>query len=132
VVSEESTTPDLVEFMRRAFEAANRRDVDVILSLERCAPSPCKQEVAGSIPAGSIDGIPADGSLMCPRPLPTAVRGLRRRYRSPRVGLVAGVACRDAGSLRGGLARSLAGTVVPANHTRWLLIRFFSIQARSH
>ena len=29
---EESTTPDLVELTRRAFEAANRRDFDVLMS----------------------------------------------------------------------------------------------------
>ena len=28
LMSEESTTPDLVELMGRAFEAANRRDLD--------------------------------------------------------------------------------------------------------
>jgi uncharacterized protein (TIGR02246 family) len=31
-VSEESTTPDLVELARRAFEAANRRDLDAAAS----------------------------------------------------------------------------------------------------
>ncbi len=30
VMSEESTTPDLVELMGRAFEAANRRDLDAV------------------------------------------------------------------------------------------------------
>jgi uncharacterized protein (TIGR02246 family) len=32
VMSEESTTPDLVELMGRAFEAANRRDLDAMAS----------------------------------------------------------------------------------------------------
>jgi uncharacterized protein (TIGR02246 family) len=32
VMSEESTTPDLVELMGRAFEAANRRDLDAVAS----------------------------------------------------------------------------------------------------
>ena len=32
LVSEESTTPDLVELMGRAFEAANRRDLDAVAS----------------------------------------------------------------------------------------------------
>jgi uncharacterized protein (TIGR02246 family) len=31
-MSEESTTPDLVELMGRAFEAANRRDLDAVAS----------------------------------------------------------------------------------------------------
>jgi uncharacterized protein (TIGR02246 family) len=31
-VSEESTTPDLIELVGRAFEAANRRDLDAVLS----------------------------------------------------------------------------------------------------
>ena len=31
-MSEDSTTPDLVELTRRAFEAANRRDFDVLMS----------------------------------------------------------------------------------------------------
>jgi uncharacterized protein (TIGR02246 family) len=31
-VSQESTTPDLVELMGRAFEAANRRDLDAVAS----------------------------------------------------------------------------------------------------
>ncbi|HEX4187077.1 MAG TPA: nuclear transport factor 2 family protein [Solirubrobacteraceae bacterium] len=30
---EESATPDLVELLRRAFEAANRRDLDAVISL---------------------------------------------------------------------------------------------------
>ena len=30
-MSEESTTPDLVELTRRAFEAANRRDLDAVI-----------------------------------------------------------------------------------------------------
>ncbi len=32
MTSEESTTPDLVELLRRAFEAANRRDLDAVAS----------------------------------------------------------------------------------------------------
>jgi uncharacterized protein (TIGR02246 family) len=32
VMSKESTTPDLVELMGRAFEAANRRDLDAVAS----------------------------------------------------------------------------------------------------
>ncbi len=32
MASEESTTPDLVELLRRAFEAANRRDLDAVAS----------------------------------------------------------------------------------------------------
>jgi ketosteroid isomerase-like protein len=32
-MSEESTTPDLVELTRRFFEAANRRDFDAVLSI---------------------------------------------------------------------------------------------------
>jgi len=32
-VSEESTTPDLVELVRRSLEAANRRDYDAMLSI---------------------------------------------------------------------------------------------------
>jgi ketosteroid isomerase-like protein len=37
-MSEEPTTPDLVELMGRAFEAANRRDLDALVSsfAERC------------------------------------------------------------------------------------------------
>ena len=31
-MSEESTTPDLGELTRRAFEAANRRDLDAVIS----------------------------------------------------------------------------------------------------
>jgi hypothetical protein len=31
-MSQESTTPDLVELTRRAFEAANRRDLDAVSS----------------------------------------------------------------------------------------------------
>jgi hypothetical protein len=31
-MSKESTTPDVVELTRRSLEAANRRDVDAILS----------------------------------------------------------------------------------------------------
>ena len=33
---EESTTPDLVELVRRNFDAVNRRDIDAVMSL--CAP----------------------------------------------------------------------------------------------
>jgi ketosteroid isomerase-like protein len=35
-MSEESTTPDLVELTRRQFEAVNRRDLDAVMSL--CPP----------------------------------------------------------------------------------------------
>jgi ketosteroid isomerase-like protein len=35
-MSEASTTPDLVELTRRQFEAANRRDMDAVMS--RCTP----------------------------------------------------------------------------------------------
>src|SRR5207244_1396851 len=31
-MSDESTTPDLVELVRRQFEAANRRDIDAVMS----------------------------------------------------------------------------------------------------
>jgi ketosteroid isomerase-like protein len=32
-MSEESTTPDLVELVREAYEAADRRDIDVLMSI---------------------------------------------------------------------------------------------------
>jgi ketosteroid isomerase-like protein len=36
-MSEDSTTPDLVELVRRQFEAVNRRDMDAVMSL--CPPN---------------------------------------------------------------------------------------------